>query len=508
MGSITQNAWSIIPETEPSFRGRAGGYFVALLVVSAATLVSMISLSLAGPRSTSLPFMVALVVIGIWSGIRPALTAAVAAFLSYNFFVVDPRFSFSFEPADVIVLGSFLLAALLVGAMAGQLSDRAHAVTDQLRRLTALLAASRDLSVATSASEVAQSLARALKSGGNIEAAIWSVNSGGRTLLATTEAVSAIAAASDEDLEASLLAGKTAILRDLRTAQGSVGLIAMWADRNAETPAARDWLEALLQLGAIAFDRTTLAKDVFEARLIADREGLRTALLSSLSHDLRTPIATILASASSLLENELRFDETTRHELLDTIQEQAERLNRYVSNLLDMTRLESGVLALRRVLMEPAEAMISALEHTRRRLAGRRIERVFTAPNVMISVDPVLIEQALVNILENAAEFSPPGSLITVGVARENGEVMLTVADQGPGVSVEDRLQVFDKFFRGGANRRREGGVGLGLAVAKGIVEAFGGQIGVESPVRDGRGARFIIRLPAQQAMEPEELGE
>ena len=151
------------------------------------------------------------------------------------------------------------------------------------------------------------------------------------------------------------------------------------------------------------------------------------------------------------------------------------------------------------------EAMMSALEHTRRRLVGRRIERVFTASNVMISVDPVLIEQALVNILENAAEFGPAGSVIRVGVAREHDEVMLTVADQGPGVSPEERPRIFDKFFRGGANRRREGGVGLGLAVAKGIVEAFGGQIGVESPVWDGRGARFIIRLPAQQAMEPEE---
>jgi K+-sensing histidine kinase KdpD len=505
MASITENAWSIIPKPEVSFRGRPSGYVLGLLLVVAATLVSIASLTLAGPRSTSLPFMVAVVVVGIWSGMRPAVTAAVAAFLSYNFFLVDPRFTFSFEPADVVVLASFLLAALLVGAMAGQLSDRARAVADQLRRLTALLAASRALSVATTTSEVAQSLARTLKSGGDIEAAIWSVKLGERTLLAATEAVSITGSETDEDLKASVLAGKTAVLRDLRTARGTAWLVAMWAERKVETSAVSDWLEALLQLGAIAFDRTTLAEDVSEARLIADREGLRTALLSSLSHDLRTPIATILASASSLLEHDALFDGATRRELLDTIQEQAERLNRYVSNLLDMTRLESGVLALKRGLMEPVEAMMSALEHTRRRLVGRRIERVFSASNVMISVDPVLIEQALVNILENAAEFGPAGSVIRVGVAREHDEVMLTVADQGPGVSPEERPRIFDKFFRGGANRRREGGVGLGLAVAKGIVEAFGGQIGVESPVWDGRGARFIIRLPAQQAMEPEE---
>jgi two-component system sensor histidine kinase KdpD len=242
-----------------------------------------------------------------------------------------------------------------------------------------------------------------------------------------------------------------------------------------------------------------------KARLVADREGLRTTLLSSLSHDLRTPIATILASASSLVEHDARFDVATRRELLDTIQEQAERLNRYVANLLDMTRLESGVLDLRRVLVDPVEAMISALEHTRRRLVGRRVERVFTAPNVMISVDPVLIEQALVNILENAAELSPPSSIIRASVALEHGEVILAIADQGPGVSLEERPKIFDKFFRGQADRRRDGGVGLGLAVAKGVVEAFGGQIGVESPVWEGRGARFVIRLPAQPAMETDE---
>jgi K+-sensing histidine kinase KdpD len=500
MGSRTEIVWSVIPKPEHLFRDRPGGYLIALLLIFSATLVSAASSSLAGPRSTSLPFIVALVVVGIWSGMRPALMAAVAAFFSYNFFIVLPRFSFSFEPADAVVLASFLLAALLVGAMAGQLSDRARAVTDQLRRLTALLAASRDLAIATTAPEVAQSLARNLKSGGNIEAAIWSINRGKRALLSKTDAVSARDSVACDD--STFLADEAATLRDLKTARGTVGLVAIWTDGTVETPAANDWLEALLQLGAIAFDRTTLEEDVSEARLIADREALRTALLSSLSHDLRTPIATILASASSLVEHDARFDATTRRELLEAIQEQAERLNRYVSNLLDMTRLESGALDVRPVLMDPVEAMTSALEHTRRRLADRRIERVFTASRVMVSVDPVLIEQALVNILENAAKFSPPNSTICAGVEIQEDEAVLTISDQGPGVSVEERPQVFDKFFRGQANRGREGGVGLGLAVAKGIVEAFGGQIGIESPTWEGRGSRVIIRLPAHQAME------
>jgi two-component system, OmpR family, sensor histidine kinase KdpD len=479
-------------------------YLLALLLVLAATLISATSLWLIGPRGISWPFVVALVLIGNWFGRKPAVMASVAAFLAYNFFLVRPRFSFSLAPADFIALGTFFIAALIVGTMAGQLSDRARAAVDQLRRLTTLLAASRELSGATMAKDVAQCLARHLKSGGNVEVAIWTADSEGRSLLAATEAPTAFDAKSVGD--PAFVTGSATFVRELKTARGDVGLAAIWAEKSeAATPEANDWLEALLQLGAIALDRASLAEDISKARLVAEREGLRTALLSSLSHDLRTPIATILAAASSLAEYDTRFEAVTRRELIDTIQAQAERLNRYVANLLDMTRLESGVLDMKRVLVDPAEAMSSALEHMRRRLRGRRIERAFAATGTMIAVDPVLIEQALVNVIENAAELSPPDSTIRVQVAVENGEAVLAVTDQGAGVVPEEIPRIFDKFFRGQADRRKDGGAGLGLAVTKGVVEAFGGRIGVESPVADGHGARFTIRLPAHRAMEAEE---
>lgn len=498
---MTENISSIVPEPAQPLRARPGAYLLALLLILGATLASAASSWLMGPRNLSLPFIMALVLAGGWFGSRPAIVASLAAFLSYNFFLVTPRFNLSLAPADILALASFSAAAVLVGALAGQLSDRAGTAADQLRRLTTLLDASRDLSAATTAPDVARCLAEKLKSGGNIEATIWSVGNGERTVLASTEA-----AAANANRKSAALAGRAATLRSLRTVRGDVGLAAIWVDRSkAATPAASDWLEALLQLGAIALDRARLAEDISEARLVAEREGLRTTLLSSLSHDLRTPIATILASSSSLAEYDAKFDPATRREFVKTIQEEAERLNRYVANLLDMTRLESGVLDLKRVLVDPAEAMSSALEHMRRRLAGRRVERSFTAFNTAISVDPVLIEQALVNIFENAAELSPPDSAIRASVAVENGEAVLTIADQGPGISSEELSQIFDKFFRGQADRRRGGGVGLGLAVAKGVVEAFGGRIGVESPIDRGRGARFTIRLPTHRAMEADE---
>ena len=471
-------------------------YLLALLLIFGATLTSATSLWLIGPRGVSWPIVVALVLVGSWFGLRPALVAAVAAFLAYNFFLVRPRFSFSIAPADVIALGTFFVTALIVGTMAGQLSDRARATVEQLRRSTTLLAASRELSGSTTAEDVARCLARHLKSGGNLDVAIWTADNAGRSLLAATDGVSAFNADP----------GSATYVRELKTARGEVGLAAIWVNESRVTaPEADDWQEALLQLGAIALDRAGLAEDISKARLVAEREGLRTALLSSLSHDLRTPIATILAAASSLSEYDTRFEAVTRRELIDTIQAQAERLNRYVANLLDMTRLESGVLDIKRVLMDPVEAMSSALEHMHRRLTGRRIERAFMAMGTMISVDPVLIEQALVNIIENATELSPPDSILQVRVSVENGEAILAITDQGPGVFPDEVPRIFDKFFRGQADQRKDRGVGLGLAVTKGVVEAFGGCIEVESPVADGRGARFTIRLPAHEAMEAEE---
>ena len=167
-----------------------------------------------------------------------------------------------------------------------------------------------------------------------------------------------------------------------------------------------------------------------------------------------------------------------------------------------MTRLESGALDVRRSPVDPSEAMAAALERMRRRLVGRRIVRDFDARGRTVLADPLLLEQVLVNVLENAASFSPPGSEIVASVAADDRRVTLSVTDSGPGVPESELSKIFEKFFRGRTDRARRPGVGLGLSVARGIVEAFDGEIRVESPVRDDRGARMIIRLPAAASPE------
>lgn len=480
---------------------RLARYVFALLLVAAAAIASELWMQVVGGHGVVLPFIVALMLAGGLFGLRPALVAAVAASLTHNFFFSPPLFRFVMLPGDVLALLTFLGTAVLVGGMAGRLSDRARSATQRLRRLATLLAASRDLSAAHTPTEVARSLVRHLQSEVGVEAAIWSAGAEPGVLLAASDSAWFKAGRlvpphpAREKIEAGCR------WTPLATARGVVGAAAIWFD-GAVCAVEQPWIDAILQLGAIALDRAALAEEMTEAKLVAEKEGLRTALLSSLSHDLRTPISTILASASSLSANDAQFGPAARLELVAAIEAEAERLNLYVANLLDMTRLESGALDVRRTFVDPAEAMAAALERMRRRLAGRQVVRRFETGGQGVLADPILLEQVLVNVLDNAASFSPPGSEIVAGVAADNRRVTLSVTDSGPGVPKSDLPKVFDRFFRGRADRARRAGVGLGLSVARGIVEAFEGEIAIESPVRDGRGTRMLIRLPVAGPLE------
>jgi two-component system sensor histidine kinase KdpD len=483
---------------------RAGGwklYLLACLLVAAATIVSALWLRFLEPRNLSLPYIAALMLAGTWFGVRPAIAAAFIAFFSYNFFLVKPQFGLTFAPADLLALATFLATALLVGGMAGRLSDRARSAKERLVHLAALLSASRDLSAAGTPAEVACNLVSRLKAEAGVESAVWAPGESGSLLAASAGAQ---AAATQIQPTGQAMQGADAGCRwvPMATARGIIGTAAIWSGEQRAGATEQHWIDAILQLGAIALDRAALAGEISEAKLVAEKEGLRTALLSSLSHDLRTPIATILASASSLSANDSQFGPAARLELAGEIEAEAERLNLYVSNLLEMTRLESGALDLKLTQVDPCEAMAAALERMRRRLAGRRVVRRFENRGWTVLADPILFEQILVNIIENAASFSPPESEITASVLVEGKEAVLSITDSGPGVPASELPLVFEKFFRGRADRTRRAGVGLGLPVARGLAEAFSGRIIIESPVKEGRGTRMTVRLPVARPIE------
>lgn len=490
--------------------GRAWrGYAIATTLIVGATGLGYFWTSISDPRNLSLVFFGAVLLAGVLLGMRPALYVALLAFLCYNFFLVEPRFTVHIAPADILAFASFLVGAVVVGGLAGRLSDRARDATDRLRDLTALFEASRDLSQAVAPKEAATRMVRHLEQGG-CTAAVW-LGDNDRFDLAAASRARQYEADASHDAVAALLATSWRddvqsgrwLLR-LETGERALGTVAIWPPGpGVAILPDRRWIEAIMELGAVAIDRARLIHEVAEATIVAEKEGLRTALLSSLSHDLRTPISTILASVTSLEEHDTRFDAATRREMMETIQEESERLNRYVANLLEMTRLESGALDVKRVLIDPGEAIASALERLRSRQKDRLIVRTFQTGRERIFVDPVLIEQAIVNVLENAFTHSAMDSTVRLGTTREDDIIVLAIEDEGPGIPADDLARVFDKFFRGRSDRRAGAGVGLGLSVARGLVESFDGEVRAISPATKGKGARIELRLPAHPAMEP-----
>jgi len=495
----------IVASPRPGIRDFTAAFFTVLVP----TVIGLLWVERLEARNLSLLFLVGILYVGVRHGMWPALFAALLAFFSYNFFLVAPRFALHIAAADVLAFTTFLIGALLVGGLAGRLSDRAREAKLGLRNIASLFEASRDLSGAIDPATAAKRLLSHLENAG-CRASIW-IADGNRLL----------ECARSSDLPADCMV------------QGEVNFLAAdWAD---DTGAARKrlrlqtgdrvlggivicplpdepfvrpdqhWIQTLLELGAVAIDRARLMAEIADTRIIAEKEGLRTALLSSLSHDLRTPIATILASASSLQEHDENFDAATRLDLLGTIQDQSERLNRYVLNLLEMTRLESGAIQLNCALIDPGEAMASSLRHLERQLGHHRLARAFDNAGQRIYVDPVLIEQALVNVIENAIEHAPSDSLISVKVGTDGEHVVLSIEDEGPGIPAGDIDRVFDKFFSGRSDRRRASGVGLGLSVTRGLIESFGGTVQAVSPVADEHGTRIDIRLPAHPALETTE---
>ena len=245
-----------------------------------------------------------------------------------------------------------------------------------------------------------------------------------------------------------------------------------------------------------------LARDVDQARLAAETDRLRSALLTSISHDLRTPLASILGCATALRSQQAVLDADARAEMLGTIEEEAERLNRFIGNLLDMTRLESG-LALAPGLADLSDVVGAVLRRARPILAGREV-RVALPPGLpMLAIDMVLLEQVLFNLLDNAAKYSPPGSLVQLAAWQEGHQVRIAVLDEGDGIPPEDRERIFEKFYRVRGADRKRAGTGLGLAICRGFVEAMGGSIRASG--RDGPGAAFTITLPVPPQPAAEE---
>jgi two-component system, OmpR family, sensor histidine kinase KdpD len=463
-------------------------------------------------QSISLVFLTAVLASAIAWGLWPSLFAAILSMLAYNFFFMPPLYTFTVgDPENVLALFFFLIVAVIVSNLTARTRSQMVTARSRAKTTAELYAFSRKVAGIGALDDLLWATAYQISSMLNIRTVLLMPAKEGDGLEVASgyppedhlDSADMAAARWTWDRNhpagrgADTLPGGKRLFLPLRTGSGPVGVIGIDRDTSGAllTPDERRLLDALCDQAAVAIERISLAKGLDEARVLAETERLRAALLTSISHDLRTPLASILGTVSSLRSFPGKYSAAEREELLATLQEEAERLNRFVSNLLDMTRLESGAIELKLELIDVAEIVGSALQRAGNVVAGHRVEVDIEPGLPMLRLDAVLFEQVLFNLLDNAAKYSPAGSRIDLRAKRDGELVEIEVVDEGPGIPPADFERIFDKFYRVQAQDRRRAGTGLGLAICRGFVEALGGWI-VARNRRDRSGAVLTIRMP------------
>jgi two-component system sensor histidine kinase KdpD len=506
-------------------RASLGNYATGISLVAAAAVLGLIVQPYLTPSSIVLLFLVSVLFTAIAQGLGPSLVASVLSILAYDFLFLPPLYSLNVDnPDDVIRMASFGLAAVIVSNLASfarhqaVLASQRAAVAEELYRFGRQLAGS-----ATLPEMLAASIPRIQAMVGAVvlillpdgeELAIYRDISGRDPLpgpdLAGTDMTYVrtwsrrdAAGAPDPDPPAS----SHWRFVPMRTGRGKVGVMAI----GRETPDAlmlphsEALFGTLADLMAQAIDRINLVETLNEASRAVEREQLQAALMASLSHDLRTPLAGVLASAESLIGKSGEPDAGTRQALTRSIQDDARRLNRYIGNLLDMTRLESGLADASKGRIDLADVVSVALERCADVLTGHNIAVTFEDDLPMLAGDEVLLEHVLFNLLDNAAKYTPPGSGIELRAFRDGDFVSIQLIDEGEGIRSADLGRIFDKFYRSQPEGARRPGIGLGLAICRGYVEAMGGHI-TASNRDDRRGAVFTMTLPVPAAEDMREL--
>jgi two-component system sensor histidine kinase KdpD len=299
------------------------------------------------------------------------------------------------------------------------------------------------------------------------------------------------------------LPGAKWLFLPMRTGRGAIGVVGIESDKPGPllTPDQRRLLDALADQAALAIERVHLVDDLDQAKRRVETDRLRQALLTSISHDLKTPLAAILGAAGTLKGFAGELDDQGKAELIGTIIEESERLNRFIANLLDMTRLEAGSIKPNTARHDIGEIVGTALERTSKILTRHAVEVVIAPDLPMLELDPILFEQVLFNLLDNAAKYAPPETTVRLEGWREEDVVKLQILDEGSGIPPEDLDRIFDKFHRAEKQDHVRAGTGLGLAISRGFVESMGGSI-VAANRPDRPGAVFTITLPIPKPTE------
>jgi two-component system, OmpR family, sensor histidine kinase KdpD len=482
-------------------------YLLSLALVALATLVGLLVRGQLEPVNLVMLYLATVVITAIYLGRGPSLLATVIGVLAFDFFLVPPQLTLAVSDTQYVItfIGLFVVS-LVVSTLTARVREQAEASIQREAQTAALYDLGRDLTAATDLNDVAQSIFTHISQVFGREVAIFLPEGQRVKTFSSTQGYTPDEnelAVANWSFEHGQPAGRgtdtlpAAPLRcqPLKTARGIVGVLGLRPKLSGSllTPEQRLTLDAFAHQAALALERANLVEQARQAELLQATEKLQTALLNSISHDLRTPLVVITGALSALDEDDGLLDDSTRHSLVKDARAEADRLNRLVGNLLNMTRIEAGALKLAREPCDISDLIGSAMEIVESRLEDRKVDVEISSEMPLVNLDFVLITQVLVNLLDNAIKYSTDDQPIEVGASRVGADVQVTVADRGTGIPPDDLEHVFDKFYR----VQRPGnisGTGLGLSICKGIVEAHGGTIRAEN--RPDGGVQMFVVLP------------
>jgi two-component system sensor histidine kinase KdpD len=477
----------------------------------------------------ALIYLTAVLISAVSYGLWPSLLASFASALAYNFFFIPPVYTFTIaDPANVLSLVFFFAVSMLVSNLTGRARQQAIILRQQSRNTVELYAFSRRLAGTATLPELMQVTVQQTASMLGLPVAILMPKAAGIAELEIKAFHPVGQTMSERDLAAAqwtfsngkpsgygsdTLPGGQWLCLPIKTEREVTAVLALRGHGVPDTsqmpalltPRQRRSLNALIDQVAVAIERVRLVEDIDAARLAAETERLRTALLASLSHDLRTPLASILGAITSLRGYNTLYTGEQRDELLATAEAETERLNRFVGNLLDMTKLESGVITPRLETTDLGDLIGTVLRRTATMTVHHKVTVNIPADFPELTVDHTLLEQVLFNLLDNAAKFAPPGSTIAIKLALVDAGAMLSVSDEGPGIPVGELEQIFDKFYRVHAGDRKRAGTGLGLSICRGLLQTMGGTI---RAYNGSKGAVLEVILPPSSIAETPRVTE
>lgn len=483
------------------------GYVSCLALVTGVTLLCALLRPFFAPTNMIMFYLLAVVVAALRLGRKPAIATAILGVIAFDFFFVPPQLTLAVADTQYLMtfIGLFVVG-IVISTLVARARERAEIMRTREVQTASLYYLSRDLAASVDITAVLHAVVKNVEEALKAEVVILLPEGERLDILAASEGLrldSKEQAVADWAFRNNHPAGRatdTLVSADLLylPLQTTISVLGIMGVRLENEPAYhsqenRRLLDAFATQAAMAMERIRFSRQAEQAQILQARENLERALLNSISHDLRTPLSSVTGVLTSLREEGAHLNEHSRRELLDTACSEAERLNRFVGNLLDMTRIEAGAVRLKLEPCDVQDLVGCALAALEPRIGNREISFTMPPDMPLVQMDLVLMTQVLVNLLDNAHKYSPPASVIDVLAQVENGWLVIEVMDRGPGVPEQDLKRVFDKFYRIPVPEGA-GGTGLGLSICKGIVEAHGGSISAGNRV--GGGLRIEIRLP------------